>query len=325
MPLLSVVVPNYNHARFLAQRLDSIFNQTFKDFEVIILDDASTDDSRAVVARYLDYPRVRFVPNSDNSGSPFAQWNRGVSLASGELVWIAESDDFSDLNFLATLVPQIVARSTVGVIYCQSWRVDDDGCVHGSIRDLSTDLNAPRWHTGFTRPGRYECAEHLIRGNTIPNASAVLFRRQLYLATGGAPTDMRLSGDWLAWVRLLLRCEVTFEPRELNYFRFHSQSARSQTTYLQSFRERCRIQRTIIASSAVNRLDLRRLVHLLAHEIIGAIRLAPMVQRPRLVATLSFAAAPLLARAPLVATRAIASRLLGTILFRTRSQRARST
>jgi glycosyltransferase involved in cell wall biosynthesis len=70
MPTLSVIVPNYNHAQFLSQRLDSILAQTFKDYELIALDDASSDESREVLARYAKQVLMRLVITEKNSGSP---------------------------------------------------------------------------------------------------------------------------------------------------------------------------------------------------------------------------------------------------------------
>jgi len=90
MPNVTVIVPNYNHARFLRQRLDSILTQTYQDFELILLDDCSTDDSRTILKEYAADPRVRLELNEANSGSPFKQWNKGVQLAQGKYVWIAE-------------------------------------------------------------------------------------------------------------------------------------------------------------------------------------------------------------------------------------------
>src|ERR1700688_2462524 len=103
-PKVSIVVPNYNHARFLRQRLDSIFGQTFQDFELIVMDDCSTDASRSIISAYANNPRVRTEFNAENSGSTFKQWNKGVRLARGEYVWIAESDDYADERLLGELV-----------------------------------------------------------------------------------------------------------------------------------------------------------------------------------------------------------------------------
>lgn len=99
--MVSVILPNYNHKPFLKQRLDSIFNQTHQNFEVIILDDASTDSSVSFLNKYKNHPKVsHFIVNKENSGSPFKQWEKGLQLAKGDFIWIAESDDFCELNFL---------------------------------------------------------------------------------------------------------------------------------------------------------------------------------------------------------------------------------
>lgn len=99
--MVSIIIPNFNHKPFLQQRLDSIFNQTFQNYEAIILDDASTDDSLSILNKYKNHPKVsHFIINKENSGSPFKQWKKGLSLAKGQFIWIAESDDFCDLGFL---------------------------------------------------------------------------------------------------------------------------------------------------------------------------------------------------------------------------------
>ena len=77
-----------------------MLNQTFRDFEVLLLDDGSTDGSAAVLQEYIDPPRVRAFCDLRNSGRPFVQWNKGVALARGQYVWIAEADDFSAPEFL---------------------------------------------------------------------------------------------------------------------------------------------------------------------------------------------------------------------------------
>lgn len=100
---VSIILPNFNHHPYLQKRLDSIFNQTHQNFEVIILDDASTDNSVSILNSYKNHPKVtHFIINTENSGSPFKQWKKGLNLAKGDFIWIAESDDFCDLNFLET-------------------------------------------------------------------------------------------------------------------------------------------------------------------------------------------------------------------------------
>lgn len=78
-PRVSVIVPNFNYARFLRRRIDSILSQTYQDFELILLDDASSDDSRAVIDLYRGNPHVTHVCINDvNSGGVFHQWRRGL-------------------------------------------------------------------------------------------------------------------------------------------------------------------------------------------------------------------------------------------------------
>ncbi|MEG2479884.1 MAG: glycosyltransferase family 2 protein, partial [Mucinivorans sp.] len=92
-PKVSIIVPSYNHAPYLKERLDSILGQTFRDFELIILDDSSTDNSQQIIEQYSSEPRVSHVVyNKINSGNTFVQWQKGVDLAQGEWIWIAESD-----------------------------------------------------------------------------------------------------------------------------------------------------------------------------------------------------------------------------------------
>src|SRR5258708_27842037 len=121
-PKVSVIIPNYNHARFLRQRVDGVLGQTFQNFELILLDDCSSDDSRSILSSYAGDPRVRMEFNEANSGSAFKQWNKGVRLARGKYVWIAESDDYADERDLERLVGALDAEPDVTFAYCRSSR-----------------------------------------------------------------------------------------------------------------------------------------------------------------------------------------------------------
>ena len=106
-PLVSVIIPNYNHARFLIERIDSVLNQSYKNFEIIVLDDKSTDNSVEIIMKYSNNKHVsQIVINDENSGSPFLQWQKGFKLAKGELVWIAESDDYCVDNDVGILIKE---------------------------------------------------------------------------------------------------------------------------------------------------------------------------------------------------------------------------
>src|SRR5580704_8103971 len=125
MPRVSIVVPNYNHARFLPKRIESILRQSYQDFELILLDDCSTDESRTILSQYASDPRVRLEFNQVNSGSTFKQWNKGVKLARGKYVWLAESDDYADERLLEKLMARLEGDPSTVLCYCRSWRVSD--------------------------------------------------------------------------------------------------------------------------------------------------------------------------------------------------------
>jgi len=127
---ISVIVPNYNHSRYLEKRIDSILNQTFQDFELIILDDCSTDNSKDIIRQYKGHEKVgNIIFNECNSGSVFKQWKSGISLAKGEYIWIAESDDCADLEFLYKLLPVLENNKELGFVYCNSHVIDENGVI----------------------------------------------------------------------------------------------------------------------------------------------------------------------------------------------------
>jgi glycosyltransferase involved in cell wall biosynthesis len=225
-PKVSVIVPNYNHCRYLAERLDSILNQTFGDFEVIVLDDASTDASHEVLARYFHQPRVQIFMNARNTGSAFSQWNRGISLAKGEYIWIAESDDSADPRFLETLVPLLDNDQSLGLAYCQSRLINANGQEAGNSLHWTSDLDPMRWASDFRNVGTAELRVYLTAKNTIPNASAVLARRSVVVEVMPIDASFKLCGDWLHWGKMLLRSNLAYTSRLLNKWREGSSHSR---------------------------------------------------------------------------------------------------
>ena len=236
-PTVSVIIPNYNHARFLERRVSTVLAQTFGDFEVLFLDDASIDDSREMVSRFTRDPRIRVETNAINSGNPFKQWNRGVRFARGKYIWIAESDDAADPLFLERTVAILDGQPNVGLAYCQSKVVDEDNRVLGVVNNHKFQ-DANHWQEDYVNGGKDECCRFLVHMNTIPNASAVLFRRELYEQAGYVNEAFRFCGDWWMWVRILLMSDVAYIADSLNEFRHHtgsvsSRRGTSQTKFLE--------------------------------------------------------------------------------------------
>ncbi|QQL50203.1 glycosyltransferase family 2 protein [Mucilaginibacter ginkgonis] len=229
--LVSVIIPNYNHGRFLKQRIDSVLEQSYRDFEVIILDDSSTDESKEVIDRYLGNKKIaRIEYNKINSGNTFKQWQKGLQIAKGDYVWIAESDDFADKEFLKTLMEPFYNHRDLLLSYCQSVIVDDEGSLL-RVMDWADAIDALRWKSDFINSSVHEVKNYLSLRNTIPNASAVVFKKPKDLSVLNESTQFRMSGDWLFWRKLLSKPgKIAFFHTPFNYFRMHQHTTRSTTS-----------------------------------------------------------------------------------------------
>jgi glycosyltransferase involved in cell wall biosynthesis len=237
MPKVSIVLPNYNYARYLDERIQSLLNQTYKDFELIILDDASTDNSVEIIGKYTAEPRVKTKFYSENSGLPYQRWNDGAEMAQGEYLLIAGADDSCHPTLLEKLVDKLDNNPSVGLAFSQSWEVDDDGKIIRSMKEWTDDLNQERWAEDFVDDGKNEC-QYLLFKNTIPNASPVLMRYRIFNEAGKFDTQIRLAADWMLWARMLLISDIAFVAEPLNNFRTHQNTVRS-TTKAGLFIEEC--------------------------------------------------------------------------------------
>jgi Glycosyl transferase family 2/Glycosyl transferases group 1 len=226
-PLVSVIVPNYNHEKYLPERLRSITGQTYQNIEIILLDDASTDNSRALLQKFAsDESGARFIPNTQNSGSTFKQWRKGLSQARGKYVWLAESDDAAEPAFLETLIERLEANPELSLAYCQLQMVSPNGEKLGTPEQpWLSEIDPLRWNTDFVNDGMDEIRRSLVVKNTILNASAVVFRNAEGIADL-VDDSMRLCADWLFWVRLLQRGGLAYVAQPLSRWRLQSSNAR---------------------------------------------------------------------------------------------------
>lgn len=219
MPLVSVIVPNYNHEKFLAQRLNSILNQTFQDFEITILDDCSTDGSINLIETYRHHPKVsQIIMNETNGGTPFRQWSKGIPLARGKYTWIAESDDYAEPALLEKLVEMAEQNENVGIAFCNSRWVDDTGAEGKSLSLYSES---------FCKKGNDEI-KTLLKFNTIQNASATLIRTDLAKQNIAGIERYRSCGDWYLYIQILKKSNVCYTSEILNSFRWYHSNTSNQ-------------------------------------------------------------------------------------------------
>ncbi|WP_223115318.1 glycosyltransferase family 2 protein [Hanstruepera ponticola] len=218
-------MPNYNHCAYLQERLDSIFNQSYQNFEVIILDDFSSDKSLNVLEPYRSHPKVsQFVANNRNSGSVFKQWITGITLAKGKYIWIAESDDYADFKFLEETVAFLESNTKYGMVFSDSFKVNDGGHITGQVSKSKPLLQALGQQSREITSDN--CAAYLLEHLVIVNASSVLFRKEsLFELNFEVLSQMHNAGDVFVYLGLALKSPIYYLPKPLNYMRLHNQNA----------------------------------------------------------------------------------------------------
>lgn len=223
MPTVSVIIPNYNHAPYLRERIDSVLNQTFQDFEVIILDDKSPDNSIEIIESYRNHPKVsHIVYNEENSGSTFKQWEKGISLSQGEWIWIAESDDWCEPYFLEKLLSGPL--DGVSIAFAQTYLVNQHP-TSWSAHYYSEDKDLDN-----TMDGRCFVEKKMIPYNGIWNASQAIFKKKKYYELSPKYLEFRYCGDWVFWIEMALTGKVFISGRFLSYFRKHDKDVTSKAS-----------------------------------------------------------------------------------------------
>ena len=221
-PKVCVIIPNYNHEKYLDERIQSVLNQTYTDFEVIILDDVSKDNSKDVIEKYRSNPHVRhIVYNTKNSGSTFKQWAKGFSLAKGELIWIAESDDSCSPKLLEKLVNEFEKDNELVLAYSLSMFIDEHGNRHKPSNNVKRTVHLD---------GKDYIQRYMEFGNHIKNASCALFKKDVAVNLNQIYTHYKGSGDRMFWILIAEQGRVAIVDELLNYFRRYSSTTTSKMT-----------------------------------------------------------------------------------------------
>jgi len=254
---VSVVVPNYNYAHYLRDRIKTIVDQSYPIYELILLDDCSSDGSVELLSQIAAELRLdcHIECASLNSGSVFAQWAKGLRYARGDFVWIAEADDLSTPDFLMEVMRGFDYPGVV-MSYCESYQIDSVGNRLGdNYLEYVADVDENRWLSRYVAEGTAEIVEALSIKNTIPNVSAVVFHRGTMLqaleAVGTLTTDFRVAGDWRLYIEVLQHGRIAFTPRTANLHRRHQRSVTHASLNLSQFLEIVRMQKLVAGRYAL--------------------------------------------------------------------------
>lgn len=229
---ISVIVPNYNYAKFMYQRIYSILRQNYKIYELIILDDCSKDDSKEVIDDICnslkEYIKIKSVYNTANSGSAFKQWKKGMELAKGDYVWIAEADDYCEAKLLRTLVRPIKRDKNIMISYSDTAFIDTFGnIILKSIKPEIDIQKSGHWNKSYINNGLDEIRNYSFLNCTIANVSSAIIKNgdyEEYLKMSG---EFKQAGDWLFYVNLISNGDIAYSNKVLNYYRVHGNNVSS--------------------------------------------------------------------------------------------------
>lgn len=210
MPRVTVLLTCYNHFRYLPEALEGVRNQTFRDFEIIAIDDGSKDETRAWLAQQKD---VRCVFNGENLGT-YETLNVGLRLAQGEFIAVLNDDDVWLPNKLQRQVELLDAHPEVGLVHTGGHFIDGEG---NRTEGNPLGFAFPRFETGDILLG-------LVYENKII-ASAALARRACFDELGGFNREYFGSGDWEMWFRIAEKWHVGFVDEPLTLYRVHGANA----------------------------------------------------------------------------------------------------
>ena len=227
---VSVIVPNFNYADHLDGRLESIFRQTHPILELIVLDDASTDDSieRLAEIQARRGRHLTVVPSDENSGSVYRAWQRAAELARGDLLWIAEADDLARLELLDGLAG-LHSEPDVAIAFCDSAQIDEEGRSSGdSYKEYFRIAAGDALSEDRVMAGDEFVRTCLAERNLILNVSAVVWNREALTraleSSGAELLEYKLAGDWFLYTLVALDGRVAYSAEALNVHRRHEGS-----------------------------------------------------------------------------------------------------
>lgn len=210
-PLVSVCIPTYRDARFLAQSLGSIVSQTYSNVEILVGDDASPDNTAEVVDSF-QYPRIRYLRNQVNLGQ-FENVNHLVSQCRGKYIAIYHSDDYYDPEIVRKETAFLESHPEVGAVFALDQRVDDSGRIIGKMKLM------PEIRTN-TALAFSEIFPILLRHrNRIFRTPTFMCRAEVLQAAGSFSSSYEIAGDLEMWLRIARLAPVAILNEYLMYYR----------------------------------------------------------------------------------------------------------
>jgi len=249
--LVTVLVPSYNHGSYIKDRLESILNQTYKNIELVVIDDQSDDNSHETISQLQATHGFQYIRNVNNSGTPFAAWEKICTLCHGDFIWICESDDVAEPEFLEKAVGKLVADPEAVLFYCSSHVINEANEIVGHTDSYFHDIwKEMRWDGDFVADGPQELVQFQMRGQTVPNMSSALIKATAFKASFTPFLKrLKLTGDWLFIGDVMQHGRVIFSHETLSRFRKHEVTARVRVKSARSQAEFILTKTTLFSAS----------------------------------------------------------------------------
>jgi glycosyltransferase involved in cell wall biosynthesis len=246
MPIVSAIIPAYNGvSRFLDQAIDSILAQTFRDLELIVVDDASTDDTAKLVLRF---PQIRYVRRNDNGGQANAR-NDGARLAAGEYLAFLDQDDLWEPSLLEETVPVLQAEPAAALIHCDGYQVNE----RNEILEYDAAMKSGCSIT------------QMLRGSHDVATSGSIFRKSCFNAVGGYDERLPIWEDIDLAIRLFQRFRIIHLPRALYRHRLYGRNVSREISSAQALLGRQRFLEKHSSSCASGTNEARALARDWSH------------------------------------------------------------
>lgn len=212
-PRVSVIIPTKNRAHYVSLAIQSVLNQTFRDFEILVVDGASADNTKEVISEFDD-PRIHYIRQKNDRGVSAAR-NLGIIRSRGEFIAFLDDDDLWMPRTLEKQFGLLNRKPWIGAVTSSCFLIRKDGRL-----------------LGFWRPSmRGNIYPKILEGNRIGNCSGVMVRRSCFDAVGLFDENLRAGEDWDMWIRLAKKCEFDKIDEPMFLYRIHEKRL-SRNPYL---------------------------------------------------------------------------------------------
>ncbi len=235
MPKVSVVITNHNYGKYLRESIDSVLAQSFNDYELIIIDDGSRDNSENILSEYSGISRITILRNAEPQGVAWS-CNRAIDLARGEYIVRLDADDYFDENALLVLTSFLDKNPDIAVVYPDFFKVKDN-------REIMEYVRVPR------------IGEEIKLLDVAANGAGAMFRKTAFDRAGGYNPNIKYQDHYDFWVKMITTFKVANLSLPLFYYRQHGSSSSS---YL-NLKEKLQARRYIKEEFVQNNMKQARL------------------------------------------------------------------